>query len=197
MGGIVSNPLVAFAYEVKFENSQAGGFHWQFKVDPLTVMGYIGQVLAWMRVCMLEEPNGGFDGAEYYEKKVLLFDSLTEDWGAEATIGFFGQDLFDVLATRLDADPTSPQYQKAHKTIWRLLTKSSMQKITHGKNLTQDPALGILWDREENEGADKAPGTFAELLRYGSVHFEQERKAIDYVEAKKPERIIKKGLLEP
>ena len=72
-----------------------------------------------------------------------------------------------------------------------------MQKITHGKHLTKSPALGILWDRQENEGKDVAPGTFAELLRYGSVHFEQEREEIEYVKARKPEHRIKKGLLEP
>lgn len=196
-GGMLENPLVSFGKEVKFEDSQAKNYHWEFKVEPLTVMEYIGQVLAWLRLCMLEEPNDRFNGAEYYENKVLLFDSLSEDWGAEATIGFSGQDLFDVLATKRDADPESKEFRTAHKTIWRLLTRSSMQKITHGKNLTKSPALGILWDMKENEGKDVAPGTFAELLRYGSVRYEQEREEIEYVKAQKPEHRIKKGLLEP
>lgn len=194
---MLENPLVSFGKEVKFEDSQAKNYHWEFKVEPLTVMEYIGQVLAWLRLCMLEEPNDRFNGAEYYENKVLLFDSLSEDWGAEATIGFSGQDLFDVLATKRDADPESKEFRTAHKTIWRLLTRSSMQKITHGKNLTKSPALGILWDMKENEGKDVAPGTFAELLRYGSVRYEQEREEIEYVKAQKPEHRIKKGLLEP
>ena len=172
-------------------------YRWEFKVEPLTVMEYIGQVMAWLRLCMLEDPNDGFNGPEYYENKVLLFDSLSEDWGAEATIGFSGQDLFDVLATRLDADPESKEYQAAYKTIWRVLTESSMQKITHGKNLTKGLALGVLWDMKVNEGKDIAPGTFSELLRYGSVHFEQEREEIKYVKAQKPEHTLKKGLLEP
>lgn len=170
---------------------------WEFKVAHLTVMEYIGQVLAWLQLCMLEDPNDGFSGAEYYENKVLLFDSLSEDWGAEATIGFSGQDLFDVLTTKRDADPESQEYQTAYKTIWRLLTRSSMQKITHGKNLTKGLTLGILWDMEENERKDIAPGTLSELLRYGSVHFEQKRGDIKYVKAQKPEHTIKKGLLEP
>ena len=172
-------------------------YRWEFKVEPLTVMEYIGQVMAWQRLCMLEDPNDGFSGPDYYEKKVLLFDSLSEDWGAEATIGFSGQDLLDVLATRRDTDPHSEQYRTAYKTVWRLLTRSSMQKITHGKNLTKDAALGVLLDMEENHGKDAAPGTFAELLRYGCVHFEQSRESIEYVKAKKPEQRIKKGLLEP
>ena len=196
-GGISESPLISFAKEIKFEDSQAMNYRWEFNVEPLTVMEYIGQVMAWQRLCMLEDPNDGFNGPDYYEKKVLLFDSLSEDWGAEATIGFSGQDLLDVLATRRDADPHSEQYGSAYKTVWRLLTRSSMQKITHGKNLTKDAALGVLLDMEGNQGKDAAPGTLAEVLRYGSVHFEQIRESIEYVKAKKPEQRIKKGLLEP
>jgi len=147
---------------------------------------------------MLEEPNDGFNGADYYESKVLLFDSLSEDWGAEEMIGFSGEELFDVLKTKTDVDKGGEAWKKAYQTIWRLLTKSSMQKITHGKNLTKGLSLGILWDLKENEGADVEKGSFAELLRWGSVHLEQERKEIKYIEAPKmdPEKRLKKGLLE-
>ena len=195
--GIIENPLVSFGIEVKFEDSQARNFHWEFSVEPRTVMEYIGQVLSWLRLCMLEDPTDGFNGAEYYGNKVLLFDSLSEDWGAEEEIGFSGQDLFNVLATKRDMDRESEEYRRAYKTIWKMLTQSSMQKITHGKYLIKGLALGSLLDMEENEGKDKEPGTFAELLRYGSVHFEQKREAIKYVKAEMPTYRIKKGLLEP
>ena len=195
--GIIENPLVSFGKEVKFEDSQARNFHWEFSVEPRTVMEYIGQVLSWLRLCMLEDPTDGFNGAEYYGNKVLLFDSLSEDWGAEEEIGFSGQDLFDVLATKRDIDRESEEYRRAYRTIWKLLTQSSMQKITHGKHLIKGLALGSLLDMKENEGKDKEPGTFAELLRYGSVHFEQKREAIKYVKAEMPAYRIKKGLLEP
>ncbi|KAK4693880.1 hypothetical protein P7C71_g3596, partial [Lecanoromycetidae sp. Uapishka_2] len=196
-GGIIEDPLVFFAKDITFEASESRDFHWEFSVGPLTVMEYIGQVMAWLRVCMLEDPNDGFDGPTYFGHKILLFDVLSEDWGAEATIGFSGKDLFNVLKTKRDAAPESVEYQTAYKSVWRLLTRSSMQKITHGKDLTKTPALGILWDMEENDGKDIAGGTFAELLRYGSVHFEQKREEIDYVKAQRPERTIRKGLLEP
>lgn len=190
--------MVQFGKAVKFEDAAARGFNWDFAQTPQMVMGYIGQVLSWNRLCMLEDPTDGFNGRDYYANKVLLFDSLTEDWSAEDTIGFVGQDWFDVLATKLDADPSSNEFQTAYKTIWRILTKASMQKITHGKNITKTPALGVLWDMEEGAGKDVEPlGTFASLLRYGSVHFEQSREEIDYVKAEKPEHLLRKGLLEP
>lgn len=130
--------------EVKYERSQARNFHWDFKVEPSTVMEYISQVVAWLRMCMLEDPSDGFDGAGYYGNKVLLVDSLSENWGVDEEIGFSGQDLFDVLATRRDADMESKEYRKAYKIICRLLTHSGMQKITHAKNLTKGLSLGIL-----------------------------------------------------
>ena len=60
----------------------------------------------------------------------------------------------------------------------RLLTKSTMQKITHAKNLVETPAHGVLWDAEENQGKDIEPGTFVEFLRYATVHFEQIRELL-------------------
>lgn len=195
-GEIVTNPLVAFAKDVDFEASKARNFHWDFSVGPLTVFEYIGQVLAWLRLCMIEEPDEGFNGREYWASKVLIFDSLTEDWAAEDTVGFTGEDLFNAMAMKRDAEPASKEYQLAHKMTWRLLSKASMQKITHGKNLTKTPALGVLWDEEANEGKDIEPGTFAELLRYGSVHFEQNRPGIDYVKAPKSDIVLKEKVLQ-
>lgn len=144
---------------------------------------------------MLEDAGDGFSCTEYWQKNVLVFDVLQECWGAEATIGFNGEKLYRLLSTRIDADPKSEDHQEAKKLVWRLLTKSSLQKITHGKGLTNDKHLGILWD--ENDGKDIEPGTFAELLRYGPTHFEQTRKDIVRMEAKKPAETMKKGVFEP
>jgi hypothetical protein len=78
--GVVKSPLIAFMKDFKFSESEARGFKWDFKVDELTLMGYIGQVVAWMRLTWLQEPEGGFDGLGYWAKKVLLFDSGPEAW---------------------------------------------------------------------------------------------------------------------
>lgn len=48
-----------------------------------------------------------------------------------------------------------------------------MEKVTHAGGLLTTPALGVLWDLPENANKYGEPGTFAELLRCGSVHFEQ------------------------
>ncbi|KAF3940319.1 hypothetical protein ABW19_dt0201044 [Dactylella cylindrospora] len=194
--GIGIDPLVAFCQNLDFSESVKRGFKWEFIVDPFTVMQYIGQVISWLRLCMIDGGDDELDYAEYAEKHVLWYDVLEENFGAETVVGYQGQSAFDALCTKLDADPESEEYKTAYRLVWRLLTKSCMQKITHGKNLTKTPAWGLLWDLQENEGRDIASGTFAELLRYGSVHFDQVRE-IEYVDYKKPEDVMHKGLLEP
>jgi hypothetical protein len=78
--------------------------------------------------------------------------------------------------------------------VWRVLRKSSVQKVTRGKNLTHSIHVGPLWD--ENPGTDCLPGTFGELLRYGSVHFRQKREEVVTLEPKRPKVTMTKGLLE-
>lgn len=195
--GLSANPLVAFAQKLDFSASRRRGFAWDFQVEPGVVFEYITQVIAWLRLCMLEDAGDGFNAVEYAQKNILWFDSLEEDWAAETVVGYDGQSAFDALSTKLDEDPESERYKKAYKTVWRILTKSSMQKISHGKNLTKTVALGVLWDEPENADKDHEDGTFASLLRYGSVHFEQTRPEIKVVQAERPQETLKKGLFEP
>lgn len=193
--GIITDPLLQFATNLSFDDSRASNFHWDFTVDAVTVYEYVSQVMAWMRLTMLEEAGDGFSCTDYWQKHVIVFDVLQESWGAEATIGFKGTDLYRLLCTKVDADPESEDHKQAEKLVWRLLSKSTLQKITHGKNLTDEKHLGVLWD--ENENKDIEPGTFAELLRYGSMHFEQTRPDIVRMKAEKPKQTMKKGVFEP
>lgn len=196
--GVVESPLVTFMKDFKFSEAQDRGFNWDYSVDEVTILGYVGQCVAWIRVAWLQEPDGGFDGVDYWAKKVLLWDVLPEHWAGEAEVGFKGEDLLKVLSTRLDGDKGSEEYKKAEKTAWRLLTSSTLQKITHGKGITHSLHLGVLLDLPENQGKDAEPGTFGELLRYGSVHMEQTRDSIKVVEPVNiaPEFILRKGLFE-
>ncbi|KAL5044719.1 hypothetical protein BDW71DRAFT_215553 [Aspergillus fruticulosus] len=195
--GLTQHPLLAFAANLDFSASATRGFKWEFIVDPATVFDYISQVVAWLRLTMLEDAGDGLSCADYAVNNILWFDVLAENWGIEEKAGFRGEDVFKVLATRTDADPESGEYKKAHEVVWHFLAQCSMQKITHGKNLTKTPALGLLWDLEENQGKDIEPGTFAELLRYGTTHFRQTRSAIRYVTVEKPKGTMRKGVLEP
>lgn len=194
--GIIQNPLVAFSLgATDFSEAEARGFKWEFIVDPTTVFQYISQVVSFQRVAMLESGGDGFDGVHYWMHHIYLFDVLLEDWPAEAEIGYSGQKLFELLAMKRElGGQDKDKHLEAYRMTWRMLTSACMQKVTHGKNLTKGKALGILWDEEQNEGADCGPGTFAELLRYGSVHFEQTRKEIVTVEPPEPKTKLTNGL---
>ena len=194
--GLSTDPLMAFANDLTFDRSQASDFHWDFQVEPLFVFEYIGQVLSWTRICVLDTDIGnGISGVDYWATKVLIWKALGEQWGAEQTIGFGGPVLFNALQTRLDADPESEQYKDAYRMTWRVLSKSCMQKITHGKNLTKTKATGVLWEEEGNERKDCIEGTFGELLRYGSVHFEQTREGVETMVAERPLQTIREPVL--
>ncbi|RFU72757.1 capsule polysaccharide biosynthesis [Trichoderma arundinaceum] len=195
--GVSDDPLISFAKELGFGEASEASFTWDFKVSPLTVMEYIAQVICWQRLCMLEDAGDGFSCSDYWQTHIFCWDVLTENWGGEMTVGFdgAGQKMYDLLSLKRDIDPNSEEYKKAHELVWRILAKSSLQKITHGKNLTHSVHLGTLWD--ENPGKDCEEGTFAELLRYGTVRFRQTRETIVRKEAAKPKLLMKKGVLEP
>lgn len=199
----MDNPLVAFGLQYRFLDSEAAKLDWDFKVPVKTAVEYVTQVVAWSRVCMLEDAGDGFSGADYWRDNVLAFDSRKEDWPAETVLGFAGsgQRLFDILSLPLgdggDGDGDPELRRQAEEVVWRILATGSMQKISHGKGLTHSAQLGTLWDEPGNEGRDRAPGTFAELLRYGSVHFRQKRAGVEALTVEKPMMTFKKGVLEP
>lgn len=126
--GMIQSPLLTFALSMDFSESQKCGYNWEFIVESVTVFEYVTQVTAFLRLTMLEDAGDGFSCAEYAVKNILWFDALEEDWGAETVVGYSGKDAVDALATKLDADPDSEEYKTAYKLVWRLLTKSSMQR---------------------------------------------------------------------
>lgn len=200
-GAILGNPLIMFIIEQ--DAAGAGDVRkplgWDFK-EMVTILEYVGQILAFQRMCHLDKADEeGFNCCDYWEKHVLIWDALTEHWAAELLTNRIGPHprIMELLATRRDTDPDSEDYKEAYKLTWRLLTKSSLMKVTSAQGMTITPHLGALWSLPENLDKDSAEGTFAELLRYGSVHFEQTRAMIDYLVAGRPKTAVKKTLLEP
>lgn len=181
-----------------YEGVRARGFNWDWAIPPPATLECIGQIICWLRLTLIEDPTDGFSDIDYACNNILWFDALSEDWPAEELVGWKGEDLFNVLATRLDAPPESGEFQKAQKVVWTLLANSRMEKVTHAGGLLKTPALGALWELPENVNKDREPGTFAELLRYGSVHFEQTKRVVKEVKIQRPagELIMKKGIPE-
>jgi hypothetical protein len=195
--GLMKNPLMKIVTEQPLDLERAQKFRWGISKDPAVVDEYVTQVMCWNRLCLLEDAGDAFSAVDYWANKVLLWDGLEETWGAETTLGFkgCGQRMFDLFALPVNASTTREKYGDAERLIWRLLSRSSMQKVFRGKTLTSDTELGELWD-EDQDGNDCKAGTFAELFRYGCENFRQTRDTIAYVKAPRPNKTYKKGLLE-
>lgn len=76
--GLFEHPLMAHAKDVKTEAVEARGFAFNWDKPIPQVLEYVAQIMCWMRISAVEEPDGGFNGVEYYEKDVLLYDGLWE-----------------------------------------------------------------------------------------------------------------------
>lgn len=122
--GLFNHPLLQFRADEPPSKAPQRGFDFPFGVGLTEILEYTAQISCWRRVAQIQEPfEGGFDGKAYWKDKILKYDVLKECWAAETEVGFVGQDLFDVLATRRDDDPSSEKYQKAEKVVWRLLNQ--------------------------------------------------------------------------
>jgi hypothetical protein len=131
--GIIQPPLIGFASNFNYAAAQAHGINWDFQIEPHVVIGYIGQVVFWIRCAWLQEPNGGFNGVYYFCNKVLLCDVKEEDWRCEKINRFNGSTTYNFLTTRLDVDPESEEYKQAYFTVWEMLTKASKKRIRMGR----------------------------------------------------------------
>ncbi|KAK1909034.1 hypothetical protein P3342_011112 [Pyrenophora teres f. teres] len=69
--GVIQSPLVGFMKLIDLEDVDQAGYISEWKLDDQTVFGYIGQVISWMRLTWLQEPNDGFDGVNYWANRVL------------------------------------------------------------------------------------------------------------------------------
>ncbi|KAI9150725.1 putative glycosyl transferase FCK3 [Paramyrothecium foliicola] len=189
--GISDHPLLSFTKRVPAEQFAAAenDTGMNMKGSLINMVEYAAQIYIWTRLTLLEaDAANAFSGASYWRKSVMRID-FNETLGAECVLGYNigGQSTLAILNTRLDADKSSEEYKQAYKVIWFILSECSMQKIYRGGNVFAAVQLGTLLDLPENEGKDCEPGTFAELLRYGSVHFCQKRHEITVRDPEAPE----------
>lgn len=193
--GIISHPLLQICMDYDFSDPRAAEFKWAVSVNNSIIFEYAAQVLCFLRLTLIEGSEAdGFNGAEYWKSKIFLYDCLQECFAAERATEFSGERIYQALSTRLDADPLSTEFKLAYDMTWELLANSSMMKVTRGSGLSVGMHLGAIWDQDID--ADIRPGTFAELLRYGSIHFRQTREMVSQMEARAPVKTFAKGPLE-
>lgn len=186
-----------FAKDISLDETTDAGFNFSFGAKTHSILEYVTQIMCWERLTQTEEDNEGFKCAKYWEDHVLALDAKSEAWPAEMIVGFDdGTKVFELLALRLNSDPSSGMYQQAVDMVWQMLGQASMEKVYHGHGITSKPSLGTLWEMPDNFEKDNEPGTFAELLRYGTLHFKQTRREVKVLPPHTKPRIFK-SLHEP
>ncbi|KAJ5156812.1 hypothetical protein N7492_009615 [Penicillium capsulatum] len=197
--GCLSHPLFESVVPLMFEGRDANfDLDW---IDQTVALEYVTQIICMSRIFCLEDAGDGFSGIGYWQNHVLGFSAMQEDWRGEQVTSFvdFGNRSLEALQlprSFSQTDPSSEKLKYAEKLIWEQLANASMWKVTHAHDLTYSVHLGTLLDMPENEGKDAAPGTFGELLRYGSVNLQQTRETIVRLPNSLPSQTWKKGLLE-
>jgi len=131
---------------------------------------YLAHFMCFERLRKLVDPADGFDGPAYFREKMFFLPTMKEMWYIQEVTGWSGTKQFDLLSAKRDSGNT-----EAELFANNLLANTSTMKLSHGPPGALASFLADIWDLEENKNKDIEVGTYAEFLRYGSVHFKQTR----------------------
>ncbi|KAH8802504.1 putative capsule polysaccharide biosynthesis protein [Xylogone sp. PMI_703] len=158
-------------------------------------LDYLSHNLCFERLIHLQDPSDGWDGIEYNEKHILWFDAMQETYYAQKLTGWDGRKQFDLLATKRTDAEQDEKYKEAEAFVEDVMAHSSTMKLSHGLPSGKE-YLAAIWDKDATGVADIAPGSFAEFMRYGSVHFKQTRSLKPLVIPPTTDTILKGGVVE-
>lgn len=163
---------------------------------------YLAQSVALERLRKLVDPSDGFDGPKYYRENILFARAMQETFYVQPKTKWSGPLQLSYLATRRDvlngseSDEVRERWLAAQEFVHDALANTSTLKLSHGHPGGKD-FLADLLDQPENENADCEPGTFAEYLRWGSVHLDQTREMVPYKIDNSKDKVYYIGILEP
>ncbi|CAG7559694.1 unnamed protein product [Fusarium equiseti] len=143
---------------------------------------YVAQMVLGDRTRNLVDVETGWNGREFWENKVFMVEGIKNGILGALKTNLCGQKQIDLFTTPLD-EPGSTKREEAEEFVIEMLEKSYMYKVYHN-SMAGNPALGDLIKKAENSDATFRPGTFGELYRYGTVHWEPTRE----VERLEPQR---------
>lgn len=156
---------------------------------------YLAHFLALERLQKLQDPNDGFDGAEYFAKNILLLKAVDHVYYAQKITGWDGRRQYDLLATRIN-DMNAPLHAEATRFVHDVLSHSALMKLSHGPPCGKEN-LASIWDEEAHADDDAAEGTFADYLRHGSVYWDYPELPVRLTKVEKHKQIFRAGVLEP
>ncbi|KZV95316.1 hypothetical protein EXIGLDRAFT_834383 [Exidia glandulosa HHB12029] len=161
------------------------GFTSSIRVPVEAIGDYLAQFTAAGRLFALVDRSVGWDGPRFFQKNLMLFDmdelfiqNVLTDWSGELQFAHLSRPRHEPV-NRADFDQLASE-----EFVETSLERSIILKMSQGL-LPEPIPLAKIWNHPENENADVAPGTWAEYLRWGSVHLDQVRPLVPLSKAAK------------
>ncbi|KAI8632638.1 hypothetical protein F5Y19DRAFT_418326 [Xylariaceae sp. FL1651] len=146
---------------------------WNFEEKVREMSDYVAHMLIGDRTRNLLDESTGWNGREFFQNNVFMVEGILNGVLGAIRTNFDGYKQVELLTTRLD-DPDTKKRQAAEAFVIEMLEQSHMYKVYHN-SAGGLPALGDLVKKEGFRDADHRPGTFGEMYRYGTVHWEATR----------------------
>ncbi|KAI8953403.1 hypothetical protein F4801DRAFT_588314 [Xylaria longipes] len=147
---------------------------WEFKDKVLQMSDYVAQMLVGDRTKNLLDVSTGWNGREFWENKIFMVEGIFNGILGAIKTDYDGYKQAELFTTRLD-EPDEEKRKAAEAFVLEVLEKSHMYKVYHN-SAGGLPALGDVVKKDGFKDATQRPGTFGELYRHGTVHWESRRE---------------------
>ncbi|KAF7917255.1 uncharacterized protein EAE97_012048 [Botrytis byssoidea] len=132
-----------------------------------------GQVMT--MVLGLVDENDNWNGPRYSAEHVYAIEYMEGSQLINEFTAWNGQKAFDLMSLSIprNGEAESPEQKQAREIVEACLKRSFGFKLAHGLILrVLGETLGSLW--RKHDGSDIVPGTYADWLRYGMIHWTQD-----------------------
>lgn len=172
-----------------------GMAEWDFQDKIKEMSDYVAQMLMADRIRNLLDISTGWNGRDFFENKVFMVEGINNGILGAIRTDFDGHRQADIFTTSL-TDPDLEKREKAELFVVEMLEKSHMYKVYHN-SAGKLPALGDVVKKKGFQDVDHRPGTFGEMYRYGTVHWESTRQVERVLPQKPEEDMIRATPTEP
>ncbi|KAI1109620.1 hypothetical protein F5Y14DRAFT_431663 [Nemania sp. NC0429] len=162
---------------------------WDFADKVLDMSDYVAQMLLGDRTKNLLDVSTGWNGREFWENRVFMVEGIQNGILGAIRTDYDGHRQAELFTTRLD-EPDEDRRRAAEAFVVEVLERSHMYKVYHN-SAGGLPALGDLVKKDGFKDADHRPGTFGELYRYGTVHWESTRRVERLIPQSTDDRLIR------
>lgn len=137
---------------------------------------YIIQGQAMTMVMGLVDEDDNWDGPKYSAEHVYAIDYMEGSQLINEITAWNGPKAFDLMSLSLPrgGETESAEQREAREIVEACLKRSFGFKLAHGLIIrVLGETLGSLW--RKHDGSDCIPGTYAHWLRYGMIHWAQDK----------------------